>query len=315
MHETPGRESDPAVSFSSISFFAIHFTHSLHPSKPMLQPSPQIRTGLVGLLFLLTAALPAFGQISLAPNTLFIRETTGVGELFVTNETDQPQEINIRFVFGYPVSDSVGTIDMTYDNPLRKSESGLDDFMRVFPRRFVLGPNQSQTVRIQVLPMQARPAGMFWTRAIVSSNAVTEDVGASGNQEAIATRINYILEQSIPIFYRKGTNSTGVEVANVTTSPENGRLKILAELDRTGNSPYMGTMYATLYDKDNNALGETFRPAYLYYKEWRNMDMDISSVPPGTYRLELRFETQRRDMAPTDLVQAPTQTHSVTITL
>jgi hypothetical protein len=104
-------------------------------------------------------------------------------------------------------------------------------------------------------------------------------------------------------------------VAKVTTNAENGRLNILMEMNRSGNSPYMGTMHATLFDADNKAVGETFRPAYLYYREWRTMDMDISTVPPGTYRLELKFETQRRDMAPTDIVQAPIQTHSVTITL
>lgn len=279
-----------------------------------MYPSPHTRSGLVGLLLSITAALPALGQVSLAPTALFVHDRTNVNELFVTNESDTPQEVNIRFTFGYPVSDSSGTITMRFDQADVLASSGLDNHLRVFPRRFILGPRQSQTVRVQVLPMPNRSDGMYWTRAIIASNALTSDVAAD-SAEAIGTRINYILEQSIPVFYRKGANTTGVDLTDVTYDVNGGRMSILLEMDRTGNSPYMGSMHARLLNRSGTELASTFRPAYLYFKEWRGLDMDVSTVPPGEYTLEIRFETERRDMSPTDIVQAPTRTHTLTVTL
>jgi P pilus assembly chaperone PapD len=300
--------------FPSSLFFAIHFTHSLHPSKPMLQPSPQLRTGLVGLLFLLTAALPAFGQISLAPTTLFIHDRTNVGELFVSNSSATPQEVNIRFIFGYPSSDSTGSIAMVYDDPSRMTESGLDSYIRVFPRRFVLGPGASQTVRVQALPMPGRGDGLFWTRAIVSSNQPAADVGLR-DTTAIGAVFNYVLEQSIPIFYKKGKPTTGVDFVGLTQTRQDNDLSLMLNLRRDGTSPFLGTIHTDLIDASGNVVRSASAVSFLYYLEWRKVNFDVEGLPSGTYTVSMRFETQRRDMAPTDLVQAPTQTHSVTITL
>jgi len=280
----------------------------------MLQPSPQIRTGLVGLLFLLTAALPAFGQISLAPTTLFIHDRTNVGELFVSNSSTTPQEVNIRFIFGYPSSESTGSISMVYDDPSRMSESGLDSFIRVFPRRFVLGPGASQTVRVQALPMPGRGDGLFWTRAIVSSNQPAADVGLR-DTTAIGAVFNYVLEQSIPIFYKKGKPTTGVDFVGLTQTRQDNELSLMLNLRRDGTSPFLGTIHTDLIDASGNVVRSTSSVSFLYYLEWRKVNFDVEGLPSGTYTVSMRFETQRRDMAPTDLVQAPTQTHSVTITL
>jgi P pilus assembly chaperone PapD len=280
----------------------------------MLQPSPQLRTGLVGLLFLLTAALPAFGQISLAPTTLFIHDRTNVGELFVSNSSSTSQEVSIRFIFGYPSSDSTGSINMVYDDPSRMSESGLDSFIRVFPRRFVLAPGATQAVRVQALPMPTRGDGLFWTRAIISSNQPATDVGLR-DTTAIGAVFNYVLEQSIPIFYKKGKPTTGVDFVGLTQTRQDNELSLMLNVRRDGTSPFLGTIYTDLIDAGGNVVRSTSAVSFLYYLEWRKVTFDVVGLTSGNYTVAMRFETQRRDMAPTDLVQAPTQTHSVTITL
>jgi P pilus assembly chaperone PapD len=280
----------------------------------MLQPSPQLRTGLVGLLFLLTAALPALGQISLAPTTLFIHDRTNVGELFVSNSSSTPQEVSVRFIFGYPTSDSTGTINMVYDDVVRNRESGLDAFVRVFPRRFVLAPGATQAVRIQALPMPTRGDGLYWTRAIVSSNALADDVGQR-DTTAIGAVFNYVLEQSIPIFYKKGKPTTGIDFVGLNPVLEGNQLSLMLNMRRSGTSPFLGTIHTDLIDASGTVVRSTSAVSFLYYLEWRKMSFDVEGLPSGTYTVSMRFETQRRDMAPTDLVQAPTQTHSVTITL
>jgi P pilus assembly chaperone PapD len=280
----------------------------------MLQPSPQLRNGLVGLLFFCTAALPALGQISLAPTALFIHDRTNVGELFVSNSSDTPQEVNVRFIFGYPTSDSTAAISMVYDDATRMNESGLDAFIRVFPRRFVLAPGTSQIVRLQALPMPSRGDGLYWTRAIVSSNAVAADVGQR-DTTAIGAVFSYVLEQSIPVFYKKGTPSTGIEFVGLSQTRLDNELALMLNMRRRGTSPFLGTIHTELIDASGNVVRTNSAVSFLYYLEWRKVIFDIEGLPSGTYTVNMKFETQRRDMAPTDLVQAPIQTHSVTITL
>jgi hypothetical protein len=316
MHETPGRKCDPAVSFSLLSVLCNSFisNHSLHPSKPMLQPSPQLRTGLVGLLFLCTAALPAFGQISLAPTSLFVNDKTNVGELYVSNTSGSPQEINIRFIFGFPASDSTANIVMVYDDLAKSTASALDPHLRVFPRRFVLGGGESRVIRFQVMPISGKDDGLLWTRAIVSSNAIAADVGQR-DTTAIGAVFNYVLEQSIPIFYKKGRVTTGVDLIGVQSTHENGTLSAILNLERTGSSPFLGTIHLDLRNNDGKVVQSQSIASFLYYTEWRKFIFDTTGLPSGEYSLDLKFETQRRDMAPTDIVQAPSTTTSVKITL
>lgn len=279
----------------------------------MLQPSPHIRNGLVGLLFFCTAALPAFGQISLAPTALFIHDRTNVGELFLTNTSNEAQEVSIRLQFGYPVSDSSGVITMSYDDIEVQQNHGLDSSVRIFPRRLVLQGNQSQTVRVQILPMPNRPDAMYWSRIIVSSNSIATDVGS--DTTSIGARIDYVLEQSIPLFFKKGRQNTGVLVKSVKTDLQDTLLTVIPNMIRQGNSPFLGTIGVELVNMNGNILSQTEISSFLYFEEWRKLFLIVKDLPKGEYKLNFKFETQRRDIAPTDLVQAPIQTHSVSITL
>jgi len=266
-------------------------------------------------LMLLGWVAPAQSQVSLAPTTLFVHDRTGMAEVYVSNQSSNPQEVNVRFEFHYPTSDSTGGIRMIPGSPQVEREHGLSDRIRAFPRRLVIPPNSSQVIRVQVNPMPDRADGMYFTRLILASNAVTPEV-ASGTQEgAIGTRINYVLEQSIPVFYRKGRNDTGFDLHDISQDRTESRLRLVARLSRTGNSPYMGTMRADMYNATGEKVADTWSPAFLYFDEWRRFDLPIAGLPPGTYRVELRFETQRNDMASGDVVQAPPFIHRMDITL
>jgi hypothetical protein len=280
----------------------------------MLQPSPQLRNGLVGLLFLLTAALPAWGQISLAPTSLFVNDKTNVGELYVSNTSGSPQEVNIRFIFGYPASDSMANIVMVYDDAIKAAQNALDPHLRVFPRRFVLNGGESRVIRFQVIPITGKNDGLLWTRAIVSSNAIAADVGQR-DTTAIGAVFNYVLEQSIPIFYKKGAVTTGVKLLGAQNTHENGSLTTTLNLERTGSSPFLGTIHLDLRNAEGKVVQSQSIASFLYYTEWRKFIFDTNDLPSGEYSIDLKFETQRRDMAPTDIVQAPTTAATLKVTL
>jgi len=267
-------------------------------------------------VFGLLSVKSTVAQISIAPTQVFIHDKQGAGEIFLTNTSDVPQEISFEMTFGYPASTENGRISMVYNDSLKRDQHGLDEHVRLFPSRVVIPPRWSQTVRIQILSMADKPDGVYWTRLMVSSSPVTPDVG-DRNADGITTDIEYVLEQNIPLFYRHGKNSTGIEVVDVEKIYDNSSKKLVVtpEIERTGNSPYLGTMYASLFDKSGSKLDQKEIPAYFYYLDWRRLTFEQIDASKGPFRLDLEFKTHRKSISSKDIVKADDQSYSTQILL
>lgn len=253
-----------------------------------------------------------YAQISIAPTMMFIHENPGVGEIYLTNTSSVTQEISFGYQFGYPSSSDNGEIFMVYDDSLSQQKWGLAEYVRMYPSQVIIEPGKSQAVRIQIMPMRDREDGVYWTRLLVESSPLTPDVQAT-DSEGISTSINYVLEQNIPIFYRKGDNVTGVEVQNILVENAGEDLIVKAELQRTGNSPYLGMMHVRLFDENGGQLAVKEVPAYFYFNDWRSFSFDKAKVGEGPYKVEFEFETRRKSLSSSDIVKADKYIHSVNI--
>lgn len=261
------------------------------------------------LVMLLAAGwVPAKAQIALSPSFVFIDGNSGVGDLFVSNKGDKTYEISISFIFGYPGSDSLGNLVMNYDDPKAFKEFALDSMVRAFPRTFTLPAGQQRTVRLQIIPGQTKKEGFFFTRMKVMAKPeaaeITEKVA-----EGVTTQLKFNFEQITAVFYHKGKVTTGLEVKKVDLQQTDSTLKIFPYLKRTGNSPFIGSMYASL-KTGNKVVAESQSTTTAYFDVLRPIDINIKGVKPGNYTLELRFETRRNDMDKKDLVQAPKLVHT-----
>jgi hypothetical protein len=274
----------------------------------------RILTFIPAIILIIFGLQPLMGQVAIAPSTVFISDATNVGTLYVSNRSDEAQEVTIEFAFGYPSSDEEGNLVMNYQDSAAFEKYALNDWVRAFPRSFVLGPRQQQTVRFQVRPRQGIDDGVYWTRVKVLANPQATEIDVTA-EEGITTRITFRFEQIIAAFYKKGNTNTGLNVPRIDVRQQDGTLVLLPHLERTGNAPYIGSMTARLYDLDGNMVSERQSTTTAYFKEKRRLEMDISGLPAGDYRAELTFETRRADMSPTDLVQAPALTQSVSVTI
>ena len=263
---------------------------------------------------MITAARPSSAQVSIAPSTVFINDQTNIGTLYVSNRSDEPQEVSIDFAFGYPSSDADGNLIMKYEDSVAYAQYAINEWVRVFPRSFVLGPRQQQTVRFQVRPQPQAANGVYWTRVKILANPQVADIDIAA-EEGITTRITFRFEQVIAAFYRKGDATTGLNITNVEVRHENGRMVLLPNLQRTGNAPFIGTMTAKVYDGRGQLVKERQITTTAYFEEVRRLEIDTADLQAGNYRVDLIFETRRGDMSPTDLVQAPTITETIQVTL
>lgn len=269
-------------------------------------------TILTSLLALFGQLLPLSAQIALSPSFIFVDENSGVGNLYVSNNGTQAHEVTITFQFGYPGSDSDGNLVMNYDDSVAYNQFALDPLIRAFPRSFILAGGEQRTVRLQVVPGQERKEGFFFTRMKILAKPqtpeVTEDIA-----DGIGTKISFNFEQITAVFYKRGSVSTGLEVKELDVRQNEDVLELRPHLHRTGNAPFLGSMYARLKDSRGNVVAETQSTSTAYFDVIRRMDLNTSGVTPGTYTLELSFETRRNDMMASDLVQAPRLVHETRV--
>lgn len=270
-------------------------------------------TSVFFIFLMLTGNL--FAQISLAPSILFINDNSNVGEFYLTNISSTTQEINIFAEFGYPSSDETGTLLGSNEVPEISERYGIQDNIRVFPRRLILQPGVQQTIRVQVLNTREKEDGLYWTRITVRSNEIQDDIDQLPPEQGLGTRIDFVFNQNFALFYRKGIATTGVTVDDLNYTRDENSLVIEPRLRHTGNSPYLGSMFARLLDQNGEVVAENRRNAFIYFEELRRISIDVSELESGRYTLELKFETSRRDVASQDLVQAPPVVERFTVEL
>lgn len=250
-----------------------------------------------------TLGFPGIAQISIAPTSVFV-DNNGIASFYVTNPSDQPQEINIGFVFGYPGNDEQGNLLMVYGDSLREKEFGIGDRLRAFPRSFVLAPQQQQTVRLQLRPDRSLPDGTYFTRLKVTSNAQSREVGEIPQNE-VATQVNFKFDQVIPVFYKHGETKTGIEITEIETDLTGNNLRAIADFRTTGNSPFIGSVTAMLKNKDEKIVAEVQQTTALYFSGKKGLELSLpEGLTSGEYQVELRFETKRSDIASNNLVQS-----------
>lgn len=257
-------------------------------------------------------AMPTMAQISIAPTSVFMDEN-GIASLYITNPSDITQEINVSFLFGYPGNDELGNLIMIYGDSIKDKQYGLGDRLRAFPRTFVLAPQQQQTVRLQLRPDRSLPAGTYFTRVKVTSNNQAPDVDQPSQTE-VSTQINFKFDQVIAAFYKNGQTSTGLEIGNVTTSLSEGKVRAIAEFTTTGNSPFLGSISASLLDASEKSVSQKEETVAMYFSGKKGIEVSIpEGLSSGEYQLELRFETRRSDIPSSDLVQSSPVTKRVLV--
>jgi hypothetical protein len=273
------------------------------------------KTLLIILTFIiLTKTDLVFGQVSIAPTTIFI-DQNGIGSVFITNPGNSPQEINVSFIFGYPGNDDLGNLIMVYSDSIRAKQFGIDDRVRAFPRTFILAPQQQQTVRLQVRPDRSLAAGTYFTRVKITSNAQTTAVDEVP-QEEVATRVSFKFDQVIAAFQKVGTVSTGLEFEDISVVQSEGTLRVIPAFKTTGNSPFIGSVMATLKNAQNETIAEQGQTVALYFSGKRTVELKLpENIASGDYTVTLVYETKRGDIPSSDLVQSQSISKTIPVKL
>ena len=169
------------------------------------------RTGLS--LALLCGAAPLAGQgVVIAPHAVFMDARTRSGAVLLYNPNTEPVEVAISFFFGYPATDTAGSVIVrTVEHPDSTSPSAAG-WIQAFPRRLTVPPLERQTIRLLATPPPGLANGEYWARLVISAKGGQLPVTGVADTAKLKVGLTLEVRTIIGVFYRKGAVHTGVKL-------------------------------------------------------------------------------------------------------
>jgi len=121
-----------------------------------------------------------------------------------------------------------------------------DKYVRFFPRSVVLGPNEAQSVRIQLRRPSQIPPGEYrshlYFRAVPDENPLGDKTGKADSSE-VAVRLVPVFGISVPVIIRVGKSNTEVSITASSIEMADTDTRLLKmTLNRKGNMSVYGNI-------------------------------------------------------------------------
>lgn len=247
------------------------------------------------VLFLLAGAEKIFAQVSIAPPALFFDKQNRFSSLIVDNSSPRAQEVTVKTYFGYTASKN-GKAKIVRDSVLAKGKS-IAEWIKAFPKKFTLQPNQRQTIRFVVRPPADLEPGGYWTRVQVRSNPVSPPIEDVDNNK-IGAQVDLVINQIISAYYLTPDAKTGVRVNSIDfnkiDSTQNGNVTIAME--QTKNTPFIGTLQFSIKNTDGKTIYKTGTTISVYTKLSRTFNIENNVLPAGNYTITGKITSNRPDL-------------------
>jgi len=273
-----------------------------------------LRRSLPALLLALPVTAVAQGVI-VAPHAVFIDHATRAGSITVYNPGADPVEVTVSFAFGYPTTDSAGTVSVELSDSVPPGEPGGTSWLQAFPRRVMLGQQQRQTIRLLASPPAGLPDGEYWSRLIVSAKGGSLPVAGVTDTSKITVGLTLEVRTVISVTYRKGPLTTGVTMAPISASYAGDSVSVRVPLSRTGTAAYLGTARVSVVSAAGESMGGDERAVAVYHELDPRIAVPVGPLAPGTYKVRVEVSTDRADLPSKAALPAPSVRDSVGFTV
>jgi len=152
---------------------------------------------------------------------------------------------------------------LTATPPGDSVRNSADDYIRVFPRKIVLAPNETQNVRVQLINKNQLPSGEFRTHLYFRGIPVSR-FGAAKHTDpdsGISVHITPVYGISLPIIVRHGVLSATVQLDSFSSVPDSitpfdslGNKRTIASINflRSGEKSVYGGVIVNFRGVDGN---------------------------------------------------------------
>ena len=255
-----------------------------------------------------------FAQVTISPTAVFLDSNTNVGSFYVSNPSNSAVEVRLSFEFAYPATREDGSVFLNYEDEDAEQQYSLEPHLRAFPTTFTLQPDERQTIRLVGRIPQNNDPGMYWTRMRISSNQLSPPVGEVAEGE-VAAQVSFQIDQVTAVFVQHGNTETGLNIHNSQATVENGELTVLTDVERTGNTPFLGSVETRVLNSNNEEVASRTSSTSVYFRNNQRVRFDASEWSNGDYTVETTFKSSRRDISSRNLVQIPDVTERTTFSI
>jgi hypothetical protein len=247
-------------------------------------------------------SLSAIAQIGVAPTRVMMTNPERSKEITLSNPNTTPMVVEAKIVYALMKSDSTGA--MVYDSVGLGSTArpSCAEWAKVFPKRFTLQPNESRSLRVLLSPPSGLADGEYLARLIVTSEPVARPTPLDIDTTKVTTEIRTRIHTGLPVLFRKGTLTTGIDfdIVHPTKVPEG--IRLLVDMRPEGNTTYRGTLFAEIFASDGSSVKKA------------NMQVGaelailqpfvLPSLDPGVYTLRVDAKPVRMGSAAETVIPA-----------
>ena len=180
----------------------------------------------------------AQGDLLIAPMRIVFEGNKQKEELSLVNIGKDTATYSVSFLqYNMTEEGSFKTINKT-----DSAQMFADPYLRVFPRKVVLAPNEAQVVRVQYIKNSEMADGEYRSHLYFRA-ANYQPLGISSLKDTamMAVKLTPVFGLSIPIIIRKGESKLNVNLSNLNVSMQSDSIPNLKfTVNRTGNISVFG---------------------------------------------------------------------------
>lgn len=254
-----------------------------------------------------------YAQVTVAPVSIHLSDANKNGYLLIrNNSTTSPWEVSIDMKFGYPQSDTAGNTFIFFPENVTDNDPSAVKWVSFFPRKFILQPQEEQTVRIVAKPPKELKDGEFWGRPVVSSQSLSP-IDTSNNPQ-IGVGISVQFQTVIALNYRKGKTSTSVSLTSLDAKYDDNKIVLTTGLKRDGSCAYIGNMVVKVFNSNNELIKEQLQEFAVYYTLTKKTEIELPGLAKGQYNIEVELNTNRDEPGGT-IIKGNTVNKNITLTI
>ena len=263
-----------------------------------------IQTFIFSIIVLISSGMNiALAAISVTPKFLFLDPTKRSVAINVTNNGNEDDELWVEAKFGYVVSDDTGGIHVIYDSSDAVQNSAAS-WIRAYPQRFILGPDETQIVRLVVSPPAGIAHGEYWARINISSKPRKPAISVRGAK--FGSGIILVSQVGVAFHYRYGDLTTAIQLSDIKSTNTDSTVDVKMTLTKTGTASFWGVRVVRLVNESGKVVYTSTKELVVYKNLTLRERISKRNVPPGNYKLETDFLTgNRKDIQSNNLIQAP----------
>jgi hypothetical protein len=272
-----------------------------------------LRTIVLGILFALIPIARA-AAVSVSPNALYLDNRTRSGLLTLFNPGSLPEEIEIGFAFGYPMSDSLGNVSVQLVGVAPEGEPSLVPWLRAFPLRLRLAPGQRQVIRILANPPANLPLGEYLGRITVTSRGGQPPIEQRQGDISLSVSLQTVIVAAVT--YRNGPMQTGLQIGVGSARAHPVGAELLLDLTRQGNAAFIGRLVAQVVSPTGQVVAEDESDVAVYRQLRARVIVPMKDKPADLtgYKIRFAIDTQRPDLPPEGPIPTSRLTGEIPIT-